>query len=141
MEWFVTTDADLQSMFGDMRELHRTRKLRKVKAVGGKRSLNQNDLSHAWFAQMAREDKQDDELGHRCYCKLHHGVPILRAEDEDFRAFYDAVLKPRTYEQRREAMKYFPVTSLMTKEQLSKFLEAVQKDYWENRRIKLEFPQ
>lgn len=141
MEWFVTTDADLQSMFGDMRELHRARKLRKVKATGGKRSLNQNDLSHAWYAQMAREDKQDDELGHRCYCKLHHGVPILRAESEEFRAFYDTALKGLEYEQKRDAMKFVPVTSLMDKAQLSKYLEAVQADYWNNRRIKLEFPQ
>lgn len=140
MEWFITTDADLQSMFGDMRELHRTRKVRKVTATGGKRSLPQNAISHTWYAQMAREDKQDDELGHRCYCKLHHGVPILRAESPEFREFYDTAMRGLPYEQKREFMKFVPVTSLMDKTQLSKYLEAVQADY-ATRGIRLEFPQ
>ena len=89
---------------------------------------------------MAREDKQEDELGHRCYCKLHHGVPILRAESPEFREFYDTAMRGLPYEQKREFMKFVPVTSLMTKEQLSKYLEAVQADY-ATRGIRLEFPQ
>ena len=88
---------------------------------------------------MAREDRQDDELGHKCYCKLHHGIPILRAEDAEFREFYDGALKGLAYEHKLQAMKYLPVTSLMTKDQLSKYLEAVQRDY-ATRGVYLQFP-
>ena len=36
---------------------------------------------------------------------------------------YDSALKALTYEQKREVMGYFPVTSLMSKGQLSKYLD------------------
>lgn len=141
MDLVVNSDPALQTAIGELREQYRLHRFVKVSLKAGKaRSLNQNDISHAWYQQMAREDRQDDELGHKGYCKLHHGVPILRAEDAEFRAFYDGALKGLSYEQKREAMKYLPVTSLMTKPQLSKYLEAVQKDY-ASRGIFLEFPK
>lgn len=67
-------------------------------------------------------------------------MPILRAEDEEFRTFYDGALKGLSYEQKREAMKFVPVTSLMTKPQLSKYLEAMQNDFI-GRGVRLEFPK
>ena len=94
-----------------------------------KRTLDQNALLHAWMEQAALELPDNDALGWKCYAKLHHGVPILRAEDEDFRAFYDAALKPRTYEQKLEAMKFVPVTSLMKVPQMTRFMDAVQADF------------
>ena len=104
-----------------------------------RRTSDQNALSHTWYAQLATELREDSELGWKCYCKLHHGVPILRAEDAEYRATYDAVIRPLTYEQKLEAMKFWPVTSLMTKPQLSKYLEAVQEDF-RARGVALEFP-
>lgn len=140
-DWIANSEPALQAMIGDMRELWRQHKFLRVTAkVGRARSLDQNAISHAWYQQMAREDRQDDERGHKGYCKLHHGVPILRAEDAEFRAFYDGALKGLTYEQKREAMAFVPVTSLMTKPQLSKYLEAVQADY-ARRGVHLEFPE
>jgi hypothetical protein len=94
-----------------------------------KRTLDQNALLHAWMEQAALEIPDYDALGWKCYVKLHHGVPILRAEDEDFRAFYDGALKARTYEQKLEAMKFVPVTSLMKVPQMTRFMDAVQADF------------
>jgi hypothetical protein len=94
-----------------------------------KRTLDQNALLHLWMEQAALEIPEHDALGWKCYVKLHHGVPILRAEDEEFRAFYDAALKPRTYEQKLEAMKFVPVTSLMKVPQMTRFMDAVQADF------------
>lgn len=140
-DWIANSEPALQTLIGELREMWRQHKFLRVTAKAGKaRSLDQNAISHAWYQQMAREDRQDDELGHKGYCKLHHGIPILRAEDAEFRAFYDGALKGLTYEQKREAMKYVPVTSLMTKPQLSKYLEAVQSDY-ATRGVHLEFPE
>jgi hypothetical protein len=94
------------------------------------RNLDQNALVHALYADIAQALPDHDALGWKSYCKLHHGVPILRAEDDDFRAFYDGAMKKAlSYEQKIEAMKFVPVTSLMTKSQLSKYAEAVRHDF------------
>ena len=73
-------------------------------------------------------------------CSTDSGVPILRAEDEKFREFYDGSLKLLTYEKKIKAMEFVPVTSLMTKEQKSAYLVAVQADFMA-RGVRLEFPQ
>lgn len=139
--WTINSEPALQSFIGDMRDLFRSHKFVKVSAkVGMARSVDQNAISHAWYEQIARELREDDALGWKSYCKLHHGVPILRAEDEQFRGFYDASIKRMTYEQKLQAMKFVPVTSLMTKPQLSKYLEALQGDFHQ-RGVLLEFPE
>jgi hypothetical protein len=138
--WIINSESALQSCLGDLRESFRTNKFIKVSAKTGKaRSLDQNGISHVWYEQLARELREDDALGYKCYCKLHHGVPILRAEDEEFRAFYDGALKALSYEKKLEAMKFLPVTSIMTKQQLSKYLDAVQNDFM-LKGVRLEYP-
>ena len=138
--WTANSESALQSMIGDLRELFAVHKFLKVSAKTGKaRSLDQNAISHAWYEQLARELREDDALGWKCYCKLHHGIPILRAEDAEFREFYGVSIKRLDYEQKLVAMKFLPVTSLMTKPQLSKYLEAVRSDFAD--RVRLEFPE
>jgi hypothetical protein len=44
------------------------------------------------------------------------------------------------YERKLSCMKYVPVTSLMTKPQLSKYLEAMRDDFL-RRGVMLEFPE
>ena len=138
----INSEMSLQKAMGDLREMFRIHKFVKVSAkVGKARSLDQNAISHAWYEQLARELREDDAIGWKSYCKLNHGVPILRAEDEQFRTFYDASIKSTlTYEQKLSAMRYLPVTSLMTKPQLSAYLEAMQKDF-ERRGVRLDFPE
>lgn len=105
-----------------------------------KRSTEQNSISHAWYSQIANELPEDDALGWKCYCKLHHGVPILRAEDAQFKEFYDSAIKGMDYEKKLTAMRFLPVTSLMDKPQLSAYLESVQADFM-RRGVMLEFPE
>ena len=139
--WVINSESSLQSAIGDLREMWNTYKFVKLNAKTGKaRSLDQNSISHAWYEQIARELREDDIIGWKCYCKLHHGVPILRAEDDEFREAYDAVIKRLTYEQKLIAMKHWPVTSIMTKQQLSAYLESVQADF-KARGVRLEFPE
>ena len=139
--WVLNSEVKLQSFIGDIRDLFAANKFVRVSAKTGKsRTLDQNAISHAWYEQLARELREDDALGWKCLCKLRLGVPILRAEDEEFRAFYDAAIKQSlTYEEKLAAMKFVPVTSLMTTEQLSKYLEAMQKEFCAS--VRLEFPQ
>lgn len=140
--WTVNSESALQAFIGDMRDLFKQHKFVKVSAkIGKARSLDQNAISHCWYEQLARELKEDDALGWKAYCKLHHGVPILRAEDEQFRDFYDRTIRVTlAYDQKLDAMKFLPVTSLMSKPQLSKYLEAVRDDFLK-RGVMLEFPE
>lgn len=93
--------------------------------AGADRSLDQNALHWKWAGEAAAQlgDRTADEV-QRTW-KLEIGVPILRSEDDDFRAFYNVALLQRTYEQKIAAMKYVPVTSIMTVPQMTKFMDAV----------------
>ena len=137
----INSEISLQNALGVLREEYRQHKYVEVKTKAGQaRSLDQNAISHAWYGQIARELREDDEAGWKAYCKLHHGVPILRAEDDEFKKFYDTAIKGLDYEQKLVAMKYMPVTSIMTKPQLSAYLEEMQKDF-RQRGVQLEFPE
>ncbi|MDB5777585.1 MAG: hypothetical protein JWP38_3718 [Herbaspirillum sp.] len=126
----INSTESLQRALGDMRDLWVRHKFLRVSIKAGKdRSIPQNALTHAWYAQIARELRDDDEMGWKCYCKLHHGVPIMRTEDEEFRTSYDAVIRPLSYENKLIAMRCWPVTSLMTKEQLGRYADAIQADF------------
>lgn len=108
--------------------------------TGQDRSLSQNAISHVWYGQVSRELREQTAEDVRCECKLRFGVPILRAEDADFRELYDtAIRRNLSYEQKLMAMRYLPVSSLMTKQQLSRYLEAMQVEY-APRGVVLEFP-
>jgi hypothetical protein len=138
----VKSETELQTFIGDVREMFHVKKFLKISVRAGKdRSLDQNALSHCWYGQLARELREDNEVGWKSYCKLHFGVPILRADDEKFREFYDRALKVLHYEQKLAAMQYVPVTSLMTKPQLSAYLEAMQFHFLDQHGVRLEFPK
>lgn len=140
-EYVVNSEIALQSLIGELRQAYQRDRFLRVRVRAGKaRTLDQNAISHAWYEQMAREDRQYDALGHKCYCKLHHAVPIMRAEEPDFREAYDAAIKGLSYEQKLLVMRLLPVTSLMTKDQLSRYLETVQADYG-SRGVLLQFPE
>jgi hypothetical protein len=137
----INSDNSLQDAIGILRELFvRHRYLKVSVKIGKDRSLDQNALSFVWYEQLGQELKEESVSGWRSYCKLHHGVGILRSEDEQFRLFYDSSIKNLTYEQKLKAMEFVPVTSLMTKKQLSAYLEAVQADF-AKRGVQLEFPK
>ncbi len=112
----------------------------KVEIKAKTRSKSQNAFSHAWYEEISLALPEDDALGWKCYCKLHHGVPILRAEDDEFREAYDGAIKGLTYEQKLLVMRVFPVTSRMTTKQLTKYAEAVRDDF-ASRGVHLDFPQ
>lgn len=136
----INSETTLQSAFGVLREEYHQYKYVEMKTKAGvARSLDQNAISHAWYEQLARELREDDAMGWKCYCKLHYGIPILRMDDDEFREFYDNTIMKLGYEQKLGAMKYMPVTSLMTKPQLSAYLVEMQLDF-AKRGVRLEFP-
>ena len=101
-----------------------------VQVVGPKRSLDQNAISHAIYAQIAGqlEDQTVQEV--RAECKLRYGVPILRAGNPQFKAMYDKAIRATLdYEEKLAAMEFLPVTRLMDKAQFSEYLECVIREF------------
>lgn len=97
----------------------------------------QNAGTHLLYEIIAQTLPEDDAAGWKRYCKLHHGVPILRAENPEFREAYDAAIKPLPYEAKLAIMKYFPVTSLMDKGQIGRYIDAMR-EYFEPLGVILE---
>lgn len=95
---------------------------------GRDRSRDQNALQWLWATEAAHQfgDRTPAEV--QADWKLRHGVPILREDSADFRAFYDQSLKMLTYEQKLKAMDYVPVTSLMKVRQMVRFLDTIQRE-------------
>ena len=140
MNLTINSDQSLSSAIGELRDQFKSHRFLRVSIKTGKdRSIDQNSISHAWYEQISRELREETPLGIKNFCKLHYGVPILRAENEEFRQQYDTVLKPLSYDKKLLAMNFLPVTSLMNKAQLSQYLEAMQSAY--ANRVKLEFPE
>lgn len=98
---------------------------------GAPRTGAQNRLSQRWYTDIATQLGDRDRETARAECKLRHGVPILRAENEVFRINYDRVLKHLTYEEKLEAIKAFdlPVTRLMLLKQMTAFMDSVHQEY------------
>lgn len=141
MKLIVNSDQSLQDAIGELRQQYGAKRYVSVQITAGKsRTLDQNAIAHVWYEQVARELREDDAAGVKCFCKLHFGVPILRDESDEFREKYDRLIKPMRYDEKLELMEWFPVTSLMTTPQLSKYLEKVQAHY-QGRGVWLEFPE
>jgi hypothetical protein len=126
----INSEIGLQSFIGSLRELWFSRRYLEISVKEGRgRSVEQNAVMHGWFGQVARELREDNPRGVKRFCKLHFGVPILRAEDDDFRAAYDRVIKPLGYEDKLVAMDILPVTSVMTTIQLDACMTDIQNHY------------
>lgn len=101
---------------------------------GKHRTTDQNRLQRLWMVEIASQlgDRTPEEV--RGECKLTFGVPILRAENEAFRARYDEVVKPLPYHSKLKLMMEpisLPVTSIMTTRQKTAYLDAIHRHYSE----------
>jgi hypothetical protein len=95
---------------------------------GRDRSLDQNELMWLWATETARQrgDVTSDEVQQEW--KLIHGVPILREEEPKFREVYDEALKGQPYPVKLKAMRFLPITSIMSVKQMTTFLDTVQRE-------------
>jgi hypothetical protein len=101
---------------------------------GAKRTTKQNRLQRQWMLDIAAQLDGWTAEEARGYCKLHFGIPILRAEDEAFAAEYDAVIRPLPYELKLKLMMVpfdFGVTRLMSTKQQTAYLDAVHRHFSE----------
>lgn len=91
------------------------------------RSDAQNRLSHMWYAERAEHFGVTPEHDHR-YCKLEYGCPILIAADKEFASVYRQAIEPIDYESRLLAMKYLPVTRIMSVKKMAEYLTTVERE-------------
>jgi hypothetical protein len=101
---------------------------------GKHRTNDQNTLQRKWVLEISAQlgDQSPEEV--RGYCKLHFGVPILRNENDVFKAEYDAVIMPMPYEHKLKLMMVpfdFGVTRIMTTRQKTDYLNTMHRFYSE----------
>lgn len=97
---------------------------------GEHRSLDANRLQFMWFRESEEQGDMSAE-DYRAEAKLRHAIPILRAENEEFRQVYDRLIKPLSYEDKISLMRSpvdFPATRLFDVSQMSRYLNEVHKD-------------
>lgn len=91
-------------------------------------SRQQQRLSFRWYQDVSRQlgDMTVEEV--RADCKVSFGVPILRLENEAFRASWDVTFGALDHERQRKFVEalQIPVTSLMTVKQMTDYLDAMQ---------------
>lgn len=110
---------------------------------GRKRSIEQNRLQILWVNEVADQlgDQTAEEV--RGFCKLTMGVPILRAENPDFREKYDRIIRPHAYEDKLAMMMEpldFPVTRLMKSGQKTRYLDEMCR-FWSAKGMFLTDPR
>ena len=135
----INSDESLSKFIGEVREKYKQLHYLEIsiKERGKHRSLDQNWVSHGWYKKVSLEEGEYTPEEIKRLCKLHFGVPILRADDEAFNAWCVNVIDLLPYESRVEAMEHLPVTSIMTTKQMSLYMEHMQKHY--AGRVELEF--
>lgn len=127
----IRTAADIDKLHGLISRLEVPVTVSYTQGDG--RSKAQNALAFRWYQDIAGQlgDRTHEDV--RAYCKLHHGIPIMRRDDEVYRAEYDKVFKPMAYEAKINAIRVFdlPVTRNMRVKQMVEFMGAVSREFSE----------
>lgn len=106
---------------------------------GKDRTLDQNALWSAMYQRIAEMTGMDDVEDARRYCKLHHGVPIMRRADADFRDGWNRLFLDLPYEVKLRLMgpcamfgpDGFPVTRLFNRAQGIAYTESIVEEFTE----------
>lgn len=125
---FTNTDA-LARFFWHVSGLLLTGEKPAVEFISEKRSLDQNAMVWALYKQIADQLDDQNTLDVTRHCKLHYGVPILRAGSLIFRDLYDRVVKPHDHETKLAIMDWLPVSSKMDKSQCTEYIDTIIREY------------
>lgn len=105
--------------------------------VGKDRTLDQNALWFSLYQRIAEMTQIGEAEDARRFCKLHHGVPIMRRDDPDFRDGWNRIFLNLTYEEKLVLMGEcslfgpdgFPVTRLFNRAQGVQYTDRVIDDF------------
>jgi len=113
-----------------------------IRALKNDRSAQLNAMLYSWYHAAARATGEDTPAGIRGFCKLHFGVPIMRAQDPQFNLDYTNAVIGLPYESKIKLMSvdgWFPVSSLMKTGPFIEYLKDIQSHYAEQG-VQLLFP-
>lgn len=134
----VNSPTKLSEAIRQLTAMYREKKFVVVSMRPGKdRTLDQNAL---WFSiyQRIAEMTQIGQVGDaRSYCKLHHGVVIMRRDSADFRDGWNRLFLHLSYEEKLGMMGEgplfgpdgFPVTRLFNRAQGVEYTDRVIDDF------------
>lgn len=134
----VNCQAKLSEAITMLTKLFRDKKFVVVSMRPGKdRTLDQNALWFAMYERIAKSTEMGDVEEVRRYCKLHHGVPIMRASCEEFRDGYNMALLNLPYEIKLRWMgpcamfgpDGFPVTRLFDRTQGCQYTDRIVEEF------------
>ena len=94
-----------------------------------RRSRKQNSTQHKWWAEIAAQRGDMTPAEVKAEAKAYFGVPILLAEDDDFRERYERTIKPLPKATKLDVMHLLPVSSLMNRDQHRRYLDEVFRFY------------
>ena len=102
----------------------------RVQFVGEKRSSDQNEMFYALYQQISLQKDDESIVDIRRHCKAYYGIPILLAGDPAFAAMYTkGIMHHLTVEEKLEAMDILPVSSRMSKEQGTEYIDTIIREY------------
>lgn len=136
----VNSAARLSEAITKLTAAYRQNKYLVVSIRPGKdRTLDQNALWFAMYERIAEMTGMDDVEDARRYCKLHHGVPIMRRADADFRDGWNRLFLDLPYEVKLRLMgpcamfgpDGFPVTRLFNRAQGIAYTESIVEEFTE----------
>ncbi len=134
----VNSAARLSEAITRLTAMYREKKYVVVSLRPGKdRTLDQNALWFALYERIAQMTQIGDTEDARRYCKLHFGVPIMRAADADFRDGWNRMFLHLEYEQKLELMgpcslfgpDGFPVTRLFNRAQGIAYTDRIVEEF------------
>lgn len=129
----IHSASDIPAVFERIKEQQeKHRFIRVLIKVGPDRSAEQNRMYYKIYGMIGDQLYGGDINHAKAECKLHYGVPILRAEDEDYCSVYDKSVKQFPYEQKLAFMLppfEFPVTSKFTVKQSTKYIDLLLNTY------------
>lgn len=102
-----------------------------VRVYDPTRTVDQNSLLYKIYKAVSVEKGDESATEIKLYCKLKIGSPILGARDSKFRRIFNMAIKPLRYELQLEAIDLLPVSSRMTKKELSEYIESIKRFYAE----------
>ena len=99
-------------------------------ALDNKRGVSQSDLFHAWMGQIAKAT-YDTPSSVKADCHIRWGIPIFRAEDQDYSSFISTALGGRHRGKVKDMIEkgFIPCTSLMSKPPMSRYMDSVWQHY------------
>ena len=136
----IRTDSEIDGLARLLRS--RPLPLTVTISAGEPRTTAQNRLQRQWCKDVAEQlaDRSAEDV--RAYSKLHFGVPILRADSEEYAVAYDRLIRPLPYETKLAYMSVpfdFAVTRAMTTKQLTRYLDAMH-GHWTAQGVQLTDP-